>query len=147
MFTIGALDDHHSRYLKWSRVLKHKTQASLMSGEHILTWVFWGSWWWRRKYKERAGDLLLLTQILTMSPMLPELKPGGKYCVIFHIFLIINLLLLLVENQRKSVTWVILLALAALERRPLVRLTRLPVLLLKCWISWISILTSEKFAG
>ena len=76
----------------------------------------------------------MLTQILTMSPMLPELKPGGEYCVIFHIFLTINLLL--VENQRKSVTWVILLALAALERRPLVRLTRLPVLLLKCWISW-----------
>ena len=66
-----------------------------------------------------------------MSPMLPELKPGGEYCVIFHIFLIINLLLILVE----SVTWVMLLALA-LERRPLVKLTRLPVLLLKCWISW-----------
>ena len=38
------------------------------------------------------------------------------------------------NNKDKDLTWVMLLALA-LERRPLVKLTRLPVLLLKCWIS------------
>ena len=74
--------------------------------------------------------IIIVIEMILDSSNLSDTPSSSYLVLIVHI---IALEILHCHHYRHR-TWVILLALA-LERRPLVRLTRLPVRLLKCWIS------------